>query len=106
MALVLPPYHLSQLALGVVGGGRHESAAMHWEVLLASTLICLGVARIGVQRDQGKLYGRDLYVRRGSLYETRIEIGGEFDHCDCGVRLTRIVRRHARAVPSDCWPSR
>jgi hypothetical protein len=57
MALVLPPYHLSQLALGVVGGGRPESAATHWEVLLASTLICLGVARIGFQRDQGKLYG-------------------------------------------------
>ena len=57
IALVLPPYHLSQLALGVVGGGRHESAATHWEVLLASTLICLGVARIGFQRDQGKLYG-------------------------------------------------
>jgi len=53
----LPPYHLSQLALGAVGGGRHESAATHWEVLLALTLICLGVARIGFQRDQGKLYG-------------------------------------------------
>src|SRR6266853_81004 len=57
VALVLPPYHLSQLALGVVGAGRNESAATHWEVLLASTLICLGVARIGFQRDQGKLYG-------------------------------------------------
>jgi ABC-2 type transport system permease protein len=57
VALALPPYHLSQLALGVVGAGRHESAATHWEVLLAFTLICLGVARIGFQRDQGKLYG-------------------------------------------------
>jgi ABC-2 type transport system permease protein len=56
-ALALPPYHLSQLALGVVGAGRHESAATHWEVLFAFTLICLGVARIGFQRDQGKLYG-------------------------------------------------
>jgi ABC-2 type transport system permease protein len=56
-ALALPPYHLSQLALGVVGAGRHESAAAHWEVLLAFTLICLGVARIGFQRDQDKLYG-------------------------------------------------
>jgi len=55
--LALPPYHLSQLALGVVGTGRHESAVTHWEVLLAFTLICLGVARIGFQRDQGKLYG-------------------------------------------------
>jgi len=57
IALALPPYHLAQLALGVVGAGRHESAAIHWEVLLAFTLICLGVARIGFQRDQGKLYG-------------------------------------------------
>jgi ABC-2 type transport system permease protein len=57
IALALPPYHLSQLALGVVGAGRHESIATHWEVLLAFTLICLGVARIGFQRDQEKMYG-------------------------------------------------
>ena len=57
IALALPPYHLSQLALGIVGAGRHEPATTHWEVLLALTLICLGVARIGFQRDQGKLYG-------------------------------------------------
>jgi ABC-2 type transport system permease protein len=57
IALVLPPYHLSQLALGVVGAGTHESNVTHWEVLLGFTMICLGVARIGFQRDQGKLYG-------------------------------------------------
>jgi len=57
IALALPPYHLSQLALGTVGAGFHQSTATHWEVLLAFTLICLGVARIGFQRDQGKLYG-------------------------------------------------
>ena len=57
IALALPPYHLSQLALGVVGAGNHDPAATHWEVLLAFTLICLGLARIGFQRDQGKLYG-------------------------------------------------
>jgi ABC-2 type transport system permease protein len=57
IALALPPYHLSQLALGTVGAGFHQSSAAHWEVLLAFTLICLGVARIGFQRDQGKLYG-------------------------------------------------
>jgi ABC-2 type transport system permease protein len=57
IALVLPPYHLSQLALGVVEAGWHESIATHWEVLLGFTMICLGVARIGFQRDQGKLYG-------------------------------------------------
>ena len=57
IALALPPYHLSQLALGTVGAGRHESSATHWEVLAAFTMICLGAARIGFQRDQGKLYG-------------------------------------------------
>jgi len=57
IALVLPPYHLSQLALGVVGSGAHRSNAGHWEVLLAFTMICLGIARIGFQRDQEKMYG-------------------------------------------------
>jgi ABC-2 type transport system permease protein len=57
IALVLPPYHLAQLALGIVGAGSQESIATHWEVLVAFTMICLGVARIGFQRDQDKMYG-------------------------------------------------
>jgi ABC-2 type transport system permease protein len=57
IAHVLPAYHLSQLALGVVGAGLHESNTGHWEVLGAFTMICLGVARIGFQRDQETLYG-------------------------------------------------
>lgn len=57
IALALPPYHLSQLALGIVGAGRHESNTTHWEVLAAFTMICLGAARIGFQRDQDKMYG-------------------------------------------------
>lgn len=57
IALVLPPFHLSQLALGIVGAGNHDAASTHWEVLLAFTMICLGVARIGFQRDQEKMYG-------------------------------------------------
>jgi len=57
IALALPPYHLSQLALNVVGAGVPGSAATHWEVLAAFTMICLGVARIGFQRDQEKMYG-------------------------------------------------
>ncbi len=57
IALVLPPYHLSQLALGAVGAGSHGSSVKHWEVLIAFTMICLGVARIGFQRDQEKMYG-------------------------------------------------
>jgi ABC-2 type transport system permease protein len=54
---LLPPFHLSQLALGIVGAGEHTSNATHWEVLAAFTMICLGIARIGFQRDQEKMYG-------------------------------------------------
>ena len=56
-AHLLPPYHLAQLALGVVGAGRNEATWTHWEVLIGFTLVCLGVARIGFQRDEGKTYG-------------------------------------------------
>ncbi len=56
-AHALPPYHLAQLALSTVGAGQHESNLVHWEFLLGFTLICLGVARIGFQRDEGKMYG-------------------------------------------------
>jgi ABC-2 type transport system permease protein len=57
IAHVLPSYHLSQLALGVFNAGQHEPTSTHWEVLAAFTLICLGIARIGFQRDQEKMYG-------------------------------------------------
>lgn len=57
IALAMPPYHLAQLALGVVGAGTRESVVVHWEVLIAFTMICFGVARIGFQRDQEKMYG-------------------------------------------------
>jgi ABC-2 type transport system permease protein len=57
IALALPSYHLSQLALGVVGAGVRQSNATHWGALVAFTMICLGVARIGFQRDQDKMYG-------------------------------------------------
>lgn len=56
-ALAMPPYHLAQLALGVVGAGARESAFVHWDVLIAFTMICFGIARIGFQRDQEKMYG-------------------------------------------------
>jgi ABC-2 type transport system permease protein len=57
IAVFLPPYHLSQLSLDVVGGGGRESNWTHWEVLSAFTLLCLGIARIGFQRDEEKMYG-------------------------------------------------
>ena len=56
-AHLLPSYHLSQLGLAVFGAGQHEPLSTHWGVMVAFTLICLGVARIGFQRDQGKSYG-------------------------------------------------
>jgi ABC-2 type transport system permease protein len=53
----LPPYHLAQLALGIIGAGRHESSSVHWEYLLGFALICLGIARLGFRRDEGRMYG-------------------------------------------------
>lgn len=57
VAEFLPAYHLSQLALGIVGAGRHESSWIHIEYLIGFTVICLGIARYGLRRDEGKLYG-------------------------------------------------
>jgi ABC-2 type transport system permease protein len=57
VAKFLPPYHLAQLALDVVGSGQHESNWTHWKVLIGFALICLGVARLGFQRDESKMYG-------------------------------------------------
>jgi ABC-2 type transport system permease protein len=56
-AHALPPYHLAQLALSTVGAGQHESNWGHWAYLIGFSLVCLGVARIGFQRDEGKMYG-------------------------------------------------
>jgi ABC-2 type transport system permease protein len=56
-AQFLPPYHLSQLALGIVGGGRLEASWIHWTYLAVFSVICLVIARIGMRRDEGKLYG-------------------------------------------------
>ncbi len=56
LALALPTYHFGQLALSIVGAGSTRMAP-HIEVLAGFTLICLGIARLGFQRDEGKLYG-------------------------------------------------
>src|SRR5579862_6862724 len=53
----LPPYHLGQLALGVVGVPLTQSAVSHWQALAGFTLICLGIARIGFQRSEDKSFG-------------------------------------------------
>ena len=52
IAVVLPSYHLSQLAFSLVGAGRGEPAAGHWETLVGFTLLCMGAAWVGHQRDQ------------------------------------------------------
>jgi ABC-2 type transport system permease protein len=57
IALFLPPYHLAQLALSVVGAGQHEPNWTHWRFLIGFACICLGVARVGFQRDESKMYG-------------------------------------------------
>jgi ABC-2 type transport system permease protein len=58
VASVLPPYHLSQLALNAVGMAPNPTPAWgHVEALLACTLLFLGLAAWGYRRDEGKLYG-------------------------------------------------
>jgi len=57
IAVFLPPYHLAQLALDILRAGQQESSWTHWKFLIGFALICLGVARIGFQRDEAKLYG-------------------------------------------------
>jgi hypothetical protein len=52
IAVILPPYHLSQLAFHLVGSSASLSAGTHWETLIGFTMLCLGIAYIGHQRDQ------------------------------------------------------
>ena len=57
IATGLPPYHLAQAALRIlwpteIGG----SFLSDWEFLVGFMLVCLGIARIGYQRDE-KMYG-------------------------------------------------
>ncbi len=57
VATFLPPYHLAQIALRTVGASGQASNSIHWEFLAGFTLLCLGLARLGFQRDEGKMYG-------------------------------------------------
>jgi len=52
IAVFLPPYHLSQLALNLIGAGQGGPSQGHWEALVGFTVLCLGIARWGHQRDQ------------------------------------------------------
>jgi len=57
LALWLPPYHLSQLALGVIGASHRESTALHVGALVIATILFSAIAYIGYRRDEGKMYG-------------------------------------------------
>lgn len=57
-ARFLPAYHMSQLALGIVGMTTEPTPVWgHVEALIAFTMICLGLAAWGYRRDEGQMYG-------------------------------------------------
>lgn len=57
VAVWLPPYHYSQLALATIGAGRGGSIVGHVAALAGFTAVCLVVARAGYRRDEDKTYG-------------------------------------------------
>ncbi|MBV8518469.1 MAG: ABC transporter permease [Acidobacteria bacterium] len=57
IALWLPPYHYSQLALKVIGADRGGSALVHVAAMVAFTVLFTALAYIGYRRDEGKMYG-------------------------------------------------
>ncbi len=57
LALWLPPYHFSQLALRTIGASRGESLLMHVVAMVMATVLFTTIAYIGYRRDEGKLYG-------------------------------------------------
>ena len=57
VAVWLPPYHYSQLALGTIGASRGQSPLLHIGAMLAATVLFAAIAWIGYRRDEGKLYG-------------------------------------------------
>jgi ABC-2 type transport system permease protein len=54
---VLPPYHLAQLALGVMGSGVGAPAWTHVLTLAGFTALGLGLAWIGYRRDEDQTWG-------------------------------------------------
>jgi len=57
VAFFLPPFHFSQLALRVIGGGRGLPAYVHVIAMIVATALFLAVAYKGYQRDEGKMFG-------------------------------------------------
>ncbi|HET8775111.1 MAG TPA: ABC transporter permease [Thermoanaerobaculia bacterium] len=57
IAVWLPPYHLSQLALRTIGASQGKPLALHAGAMIAATLLFGAIAYLGYRRDEGKLYG-------------------------------------------------
>lgn len=57
IAPFLPPYHLAQLALGVLGAADGRSTLLHLGALAAFTVGFLFVAGWAYRRDEGRTYG-------------------------------------------------
>ncbi len=57
IAPFLAPYHLVQLALGVIGAGRGEPASLHLLVLAIYTVVFLAIAVVLYRKDEGKTFG-------------------------------------------------
>lgn len=57
IALFLPGFHLSEIALNAIGAGRGGSMLPHVIFLVVSTAIFLAIAYAGYRRDEGKMYG-------------------------------------------------
>ena len=53
----MPPYHLAQLALKVVGGDAGQPVWLHVGALVLVTAVSLALARAGLRRDADKTYG-------------------------------------------------
>jgi len=56
-AAYFPAYHLSRLALGVLGADRDHAWWGHWEALACFTAIFLGLAMVGYRRDNARNNG-------------------------------------------------
>jgi ABC-2 type transport system permease protein len=54
---LLPPYHLAQLALRVIGSGMGAPAWTHVLALAGFTMAGLGLAWIGYRRDEDQTWG-------------------------------------------------
>jgi ABC-2 type transport system permease protein len=57
LAVGLPPFHFSQLALRGIGSPSRGTVPVHVLAMLGFTVLFLVIAYAGYRRDEGKLYG-------------------------------------------------